>query len=636
MPDEPVPHPPAEPGPHGDAGPTPDRPWAGRPAESVDDTMVPVREPGGVPFGPDIDPPAAHPPIESRIDLDTGGPVPDLPLAMSVDSDAATDLVLDADQLLPVAEPDGLPIGQELPAEPRSVPERAADPEPAAVPESATVAPPAAEPVLWIPTDADDEPDEVGGPLLAAEQQIVAPIGLDDSGQQLVEEAPAKLWFADQPPVPVCSPEAIEQQWLAIPQVTTPEPVRLPQPEPVPTTHPISHDPEPLPLDDAAPEPPLPVIAREPARAEPELKFLDEEPRPRPAPVPAVTEPRRPIEAVAEPKGRDSRATQPEPPRTDLISLVVPVLNEKDSLRPLHAEIGEMAKTLPGECEIIFVDDGSTDGSWAVIRQLAAKDPRVKGVRFRRNFGKAAALSAGFNAARGGVVVTMDADLQDDPKEVPRFLAALTAGLDVVSGWKQVRHDPWHKTMPSRVFNGMVGVVTGVSLHDHNCGMKAYRAEVLREVHLYGEMHRFVPVLAAGRGFRVGELVINHRPRRFGRSKYGWRRFVKGFLDLLTVRFLTGFGRRPQHLLGSLGLVNWSLGLLGLGVLVLNGMIRWIWGDVAVGASGQMILAMLSLGAFLFGAQLLTAGLLSELFIARGLVETEQYSVAERTDPIEL
>src|SRR5439155_11686181 len=178
--------------------------------------------------------------------------------------------------------------------------------------------------------------------------------------------------------------------------------------------------------------------------------------------------------------------------------------------------------------------------------------------------------------------------------------------------------------------------VTGVHLHDHNCGMKAYRAEVLREVHLYGEMHRFVPVLAAGRGFRVGELVVNHRPRRFGVSKYGWRRFVKGLLDLLTVRFLTGFGRRPQHLLGTLGLLNWVLGLLGLGVLVLNALVRWVWDDVGIGGSGQTILAILSLGAFLFGTQLLTSGLLSELFIARGLVETEQYSVSERTEPIEL
>ena len=371
-----------------------------------------------------------------------------------------------------------------------------------------------------------------------------------------------------------------------------------------------------------------------PLHPEPELKFLDEPPLTTQPFDPTL--PANPPRQQAEAKPRAAPKTV-DPIRTDTISLVIPVLNERDSLRPLVAEIAGVARGLGPKVEVIFIDDGSTDGSWDVIRQLANKDDRVHGVRFRRNFGKAAALSAGFAATHGGVVLTMDADLQDDPKEVPRFLAALETGLDVVSGWKQVRLDPWHKVFPSRVFNWMVGVVTGVSLHDHNCGMKAYRAEVLREVHLYGEMHRFVPVLAAGRGFRVGELVINHRPRKFGVSKYGWRRFVKGFLDLLTVRFLTGFGRRPQHLLGSLGLVNWGLGLSGLAVLVLNAFARWVGGyEVGIGVSGQLILTTLSLGAFLFGAQLLTAGLLSELFIARGLVETEQFSVSERTEPIDL
>ena len=322
--------------------------------------------------------------------------------------------------------------------------------------------------------------------------------------------------------------------------------------------------------------------------------------------------------------------------KTDLISLVIPVLNEKDSLRPLHAEISDVAASLHGQCEIIFVDDGSTDGSWSVIQQLATKDKRVHGVRFRRNFGKAAALSAGFAAARGGVVITMDADLQDDPHEIPKFLASLESGLDVVSGWKKVRHDPWHKTLPSRVFNGMVGVVTGVHLHDHNCGMKAYRAEVLQEVHLYGEMHRFVPVLAEGRGFRVGEMVINHRSRKFGRSKYGWQRFIKGFLDLLTVRFLTGFGRRPQHLLGSIGLTSWGVAAFCVMLLVLNTLVRWIWPEAGIGFTGQAILSLITLGSFLFGSQLLVTGLLSELFIARGLVENEHFSVSERTEPIDL
>lgn len=189
-----------------------------------------------------------------------------------------------------------------------------------------------------------------------------------------------------------------------------------------------------------------------------------------------------------------------------------------------------------------------------------------RGIRFRRNFGKAAALQAGFQAARGERVVTLDADLQDDPREIPRLLALLEGQprLDLVSGWKRVRHDPWHKVGPSRVFNYLVSRLTGVWLHDHNCGMKCYRREVLAELRLYGELHRFIPVLAAARGFRVGELAIAHRPRRFGHSKYGWIRFVRGFLDLLTVKFLVGFGNRPQHLLGGAGLVFFAIGFVGL------------------------------------------------------------------------
>ncbi|HZY84339.1 MAG TPA: glycosyltransferase family 2 protein, partial [Gemmataceae bacterium] len=267
-----------------------------------------------------------------------------------------------------------------------------------------------------------------------------------------------------------------------------------------------------------------------------------------------------------------------------MISVVIPVLNERDSLRRLHAEIAAVAERARLDLEVVFVDDGSTDGSWAVVADLARKHPAVHGVRFRRNFGKAAALSAGFRAARGNVILTLDADLQDDPAEIPRLLDALQGDkegrLDVVSGWKRVRHDPWHKVWPSRVFNWMVSWLTGVYLHDHNCGLKCYRAEVFREVRLYGELHRFIPVLVAARGFRVGEIEVRHRPRRFGRSKYGVRRFAKGFLDLLTVKFLTGFGQRPQHLLGSIGLASFLLGNLGLLYLAVTWVIR-LWDENA-------------------------------------------------------
>src|SRR5688572_15205495 len=248
-----------------------------------------------------------------------------------------------------------------------------------------------------------------------------------------------------------------------------------------------------------------------------------------------------------------------------MLSIVIPVFNEAESLARLHAELDAVAREQGYDLDIVFVDDGSTDGSWRQIEQIAAADPRVRGIRFRRNFGKAAALSAGFDAARGERVMTLDADLQDDPREIPRFLAEMDGkGLDVVSGWKEVRHDPFHKVGPSRVFNWMVSRLTGVRLHDHNCGMKCYQREIFGEVQLYGELHRFVPVLAAARGWKVGEIPINHRPREFGKSKYGMRRFVKGFLDLLTVFFLTGYGQRPLHLLGTFGLISFLLGGLGL------------------------------------------------------------------------
>jgi dolichol-phosphate mannosyltransferase len=341
-----------------------------------------------------------------------------------------------------------------------------------------------------------------------------------------------------------------------------------------------------------------------------------------------------------------------------VISVVIPVFNERDSLLPLHAEIAAVAERARLDLEVLFVDDGSTDGSWAVIADLARKHPAVRGLRFRRNFGKAAALSAGFRAARGEIILSLDADLQDDPAEIPRFLDALgdprhahasvlprgdeeqteaptpvteARSLDVVSGWKRVRHDPWHKVWPSRVFNWMVSWLTGVRLHDHNCGMKCYRAEVFREIRLYGELHRFIPVLAAARGFRVGEIEIRHRPRRFGRSKYGVRRFVKGFLDLLTVKFLTGFGQRPQHLLGGLGLTSFVLGalvLLWLAVDWLGANLFKVWTYTPL---HQRPLLIYALAALLLGAQMMCIGFLAELITSYQGREQDSYSIAEQT-----
>ncbi len=316
-----------------------------------------------------------------------------------------------------------------------------------------------------------------------------------------------------------------------------------------------------------------------------------------------------------------------------MISVVIPVFNEKESLAVLHGEIQQTARAHGLDVEIIFVDDGSGDGSWEVIRGLAERDPHVRGVRLRRNFGKAAALSAGFRAARGDVILTMDADLQDDPAEIPRFVAELKTGLDVVSGWKKRRLDPWHKVYPSRVFNFFVSRLTGVRLHDHNCGMKCYRAEVFREVRLYGELHRFIPVLAHARGFKVGELAINHRPRKFGRSKYGLRRFTKGFLDLLTVRFLTGYGKRPQHLLGTIGLLASLLGLVGLGYLATI----WVltnWFGFNFAPLHQRPLLIYAFAAFIFGVQLMSMGLLAELITAYQARDEDAYSIAETIGPV--
>ncbi len=318
-----------------------------------------------------------------------------------------------------------------------------------------------------------------------------------------------------------------------------------------------------------------------------------------------------------------------------MISFVVPVFNEAPSLPILWREIDAMAAREGLEVEAVFVDDGSGDASWAEIERLAREDPRVRGVRLRRNFGKAAALSAGFRVARGEAVFTLDADLQDDPAEVPRFLAKLREGADVVSGWKRVRHDPWHKVWPSRLFNATVSWVTGVKLHDHNCGFKCYRAEVLREVHIHGELHRFVPVLASARGFKVAEVEVNHRPRVYGHSKYGIGRLTKGLLDLLTVTFLTGFRNRPQHLLGTVGLLAFSLGLLcltGLGVLWVG---NRVWGEETFGPLHARPLMTYAVASALLGAQMISIGVLAELITANSGKPEDRYSVAGETAPAE-
>lgn len=313
------------------------------------------------------------------------------------------------------------------------------------------------------------------------------------------------------------------------------------------------------------------------------------------------------------------------------ISAVIPVYNEAESLARLHEELSAVATDHDYNLEIVFVDDGSDDGTWEQIESLAASDGRVQGIRFRRNFGKAAALRAGFQVVQGEVVFTLDGDLQDDPAEIPRFLEALDSGLDVVSGWKKVRHDPWHKVGPSRIFNWLVSRVTGVRLHDHNCGFKAYRRPLLSEIRLYGEMHRFIPVLAAAKGWKVGEVVVNHRKREFGNSKYGVLRMVKGFLDLLTVSFLTGFGQRPQHLLGTLGLIAFAAGSIGLSVL--TGC--WFATRTMEGYEHLHLhtraVFYFSIVSLLLGAQVMSVGVLAEMITAQRSRDEAYYSISQQT-----
>ena len=309
-------------------------------------------------------------------------------------------------------------------------------------------------------------------------------------------------------------------------------------------------------------------------------------------------------------------------------SLVIPVYNEEESLQALYKEIDDVAKSLEAKIELIFVDDGSSDSSWSIIETLAKEDSRVRGVRFRRNFGKAAALDVGFKTATLPIVMTLDADLQDDPREIPDFLRLIDSGLDVVSGWKKQRHDPWHKVLPSRVFNWLVSTLTGVKLHDHNCGMKCYRREIFDEITLYGELHRFIPVLAAARGYKIGEKVVQHRSRKFGKSKYGLNRFIKGFLDLLSVKFVTGYGQRPQHLLGTFGLTSFFIGAITLSWMALH----WVLARIPFLALEEYHLSgrpavIYSVALMLLGAQLLSVGVVAELLVSYQNRKGREYSI---------
>jgi glycosyltransferase involved in cell wall biosynthesis len=288
-----------------------------------------------------------------------------------------------------------------------------------------------------------------------------------------------------------------------------------------------------------------------------------------------------------------------------VISVVVPVRDEERTVEPLYDELAATLESRGEPWEVVFVDDGSRDGTHAALARLHDAATNVRVVRLRRNVGKAAALDAGFREVEGDVVVTIDGDLQDDPAEIPRLLAKLDEGYDLVTGWKTHRSDRFTRRLLSRIFNGVTGRISGLRLHDMNCGLKAFRAEVARELDLYGELHRFIPVLAHDLGFRVTELAVNHRPREHGRSRYGMERYARGFLDLLTVTFMGRYRHRPLHLFGGLGLV---LGTIGTGILVYLTIVKLTGEPI-----GRRPLLLLGVLLVVVGIQFLSLGLLSEL-----------------------
>jgi glycosyltransferase involved in cell wall biosynthesis len=329
-------------------------------------------------------------------------------------------------------------------------------------------------------------------------------------------------------------------------------------------------------------------------------------------------------------------ATDPRP-QTELdgsqqtrvgISVVVPVFNEEQSLRPLYDALSASLAGLGQSYEIVFVDDGSRDGSFAALDALHQQDPRVKVIRFRRNFGKTPALVAGFSHARGEVVFTMDADLQDDPEEMGKFLSKLNEGYDLVSGWKYPRHDPFTKTFPSFFFNRMVSASTGVRLHDINCGFKAYQREVLDDVKLYGELHRFIPVLAHQRGFRVTEVKVNHHPRQFGKSKFGARRFLRGFLDLVMVVFLMQYLQTPLRLFGTIGLISTLIGL-GVDLYVVLDRFLPFGSQQPIHERPLLFVGILLL---IFGISFILTGLQSEMIRHFAYRPDDEYSIRQVLD----
>lgn len=311
------------------------------------------------------------------------------------------------------------------------------------------------------------------------------------------------------------------------------------------------------------------------------------------------------------------------------LSLVVPFFNEEESLPELIQWIDRVCSKMKVDFEVVVVDDGSTDDSWKIVKELKTEYGFLKGLRFRRNYGKSAALNKGFEVVQGEVVITLDADLQDSPDEIPDLYRLIQEdGYDLVSGWKKKRHDPLNKTLPSKLFNRTARIISGIKLHDFNCGLKAYRREVVRNIEVYGEMHRYIPILAKRAGFyKITEKVVNHRERKYGVTKFGMERFMKGFLDLLSVMFISKFGNRPMHLFGALGTLMF---LIGSGLAIWLGVHKLY--NVAHGIVAPLVTSnpffYIGLVCMILGTQLFVTGFLAEL-VSRNRPDRNEYSVSE-------
>lgn len=307
------------------------------------------------------------------------------------------------------------------------------------------------------------------------------------------------------------------------------------------------------------------------------------------------------------------------------ITVVVPLYNEEESLPELEAWIRKVMTEHQFSYEIIMVDDGSKDKSWQIVERLSSENPNVKGIKFRRNYGKSAALNTGFRAAQGDVVITMDADLQDSPDEIPElFQMVKKEGYDLVSGWKKKRHDPLTKTIPSKFYNFVTRKMSGIKLHDFNCGLKAYKNEVIKSVEVYGEMHRYIPLLAKWAGFtNIGEKVVQHRARKYGVTKFGWERVINGFLDLMSVTFVGRFGKRPMHFFGTLGIVFFMLGLI---ILLYLSIAKLLYLEYGIADRPLFYFGILTL---IIGTQLFVTGFLAEL-VSRNAPDRNTYLIDKR------